>query len=186
MLLHRKPHNLAAREQTCAADAPEPPAEPMANGLLARSLLDTSVAITGDLTGRGDLQLDGHVCGSVSCARLTVGRDAAIAGAIRAEQVVVCGRVTGTIRANLVILHRTARVEAEITYSLLAMDEGAAFEGLARCRPNPLQEDTPPCALDDLQRTLAGPRPDTTPCAVEAKGRGSGPRQPPRSQPPAR
>ena len=52
----------------------------------AHSLINRSMTITGDLWSEGDVQVDGHICGNVNCAQLIVGRDAAITGAIMAEE----------------------------------------------------------------------------------------------------
>jgi cytoskeletal protein CcmA (bactofilin family) len=99
-----------------------------------------AVTIIGKLRTEGDVQIDGHLSGNFNCAQLIVGRDADVTGAIIANEVVVRGKITGTIRATRIVLEYTARVESEIVYKLLSIDEGARFEGVARCRPNPLQD----------------------------------------------
>ena len=98
------------------------------------------MTIIGELWTEGDVQIDGHLCGNFKCAQLTVGKDADITGAIVAKEVVVRGKITGTIRATRILLEHTACVESDIVYKLLSIDEGARFEGVARCRPNPLQD----------------------------------------------
>jgi cytoskeletal protein CcmA (bactofilin family) len=124
------------------------------NGTRSRSFIDASLTIMGDLHSDGDVQLDGRVCGNVSCAQLIVGRDAAITGSIAAEQAIIRGIVTGTIRAGAVILQDTARVESEITYAVLAVDDGATFEGAARHSDNPRTEAEASSSLADLQRLI--------------------------------
>src|SRR5947208_1297384 len=52
--------------------------------------------IQGDLATDRDVQVDGHINGNVSCARLTIGKDGAIAGDIKAKEIVVRGKVKGT------------------------------------------------------------------------------------------
>lgn len=121
----------------------------------AQSLIDRSVTITGDLWSEGDVQVDGHICGNVNCAQLIVGRDAAITGAIMAEEVVVRGRVRGTVRAIRVRLQSTARVESEIIYKVLSIDQGAKFEGAARSRPNPLQAEAAVSPMTELRQMMA-------------------------------
>jgi cytoskeletal protein CcmA (bactofilin family) len=113
------------------------------------------MTITGDLWSEGDVQVDGHICGNVNCAQLMVGRDAAITGAIMAEEVVVRGRVMGTIRAIRVRLQSTARVESEIIYRVLSIDEGARFEGAARCRSNPLRAEAAVSPMTEMRQMMA-------------------------------
>ena len=125
-----------------------------ASGARAQSFIDASLTIMGDLYSEGDVHLDGRICGNVRCAQLIVGRDSSITGAVMAEQAIVRGRITGTIRSPVVILQDTARVESEITYTTLAIDDGATFEGAARRSDNPLQEDQPASPLTDLERIM--------------------------------
>ena len=110
------------------------------------------MTIIGELWTEGDVRIDGQLCGNFNCAQLIVGRDADITGAIIAKEVVVRGKITGAIRANRILLEYTARVESEIVYKLLSIDEGARFEGVARCRPNPLQDDAAVSAMTELQQ----------------------------------
>jgi cytoskeletal protein CcmA (bactofilin family) len=183
MLFNRKPEKQAASGQLHAgafdavsAAIGQPAAAP------TQTVIDASVAIMGDLRSEGDVQLDGHICGNVECAQLIVGKDAAITGAVAAEQIVVRGKITGTIRARTVILQETARVEGDIVYSLLALDEGARFEGSARRSPDPLHDDAAVSALADLQRMVANPQAGRAPCAADANGQANaGTVHPPRA-----
>jgi cytoskeletal protein CcmA (bactofilin family) len=168
MLFNRNTEGFAAR--------PRPPGDASdqairkTNAPAPQTVIDASVAIVGDLRSEGDVQLDGHLCGNVECRQLIVGPDAAITGAIVAEEVVARGRITGTIRARSVILQDTARVESDIVYRLLAVDEGATFEGSARRSPDPLNDAAAASALADLRRMLAIPHTEKTPCAADANG----------------
>jgi cytoskeletal protein CcmA (bactofilin family) len=120
-------------------------------------VLDCSVRLTGDLWSEGDVQLDGHLCGNISCGQLIVGKDAAVTGVIIAQEAVIRGKITGIIRATRVLLQETARVESEIIYRTLAVDEGATFEGIARPRPNPLAEDFTVPAMPEARGRMGEP-----------------------------
>ncbi|MGH7554583.1 MAG: bactofilin family protein [Longimicrobiales bacterium] len=143
------------------------------DGARARSVIDPTLAIVGDLQTAGDLQVDGHICGNVQCAQLIVGRNAAITGAVRAEEAVVRGRITGTISANVIVVQGTGHVEADIVYNQLSIDEGAAFEGAARRSAKPLEEDEARSALADLKRMIPAPGGGKTACAKDANGHGA-------------
>ena len=101
-----------------------------------RSLIDKLGNVTGDLWSDGDFQIDGHLCGNVNCAQLIVGKDAVIIGTIIAQEAVIRGKMTGLIRATRLLLQASARVESEIIYQSLPVDEGASFEGISRPRRN--------------------------------------------------
>ena len=115
-----------------------------------RSLIDKLANVSGDLWSDGDIQIDGHLCGNVNCAQLIVGKDAAVIGGIIAQEVVIRGKVTGLIRATRVLLQASARVESEIIYQSLSVDEGASFEGIARPRANPFAEELPAAPMLEL------------------------------------
>jgi cytoskeletal protein CcmA (bactofilin family) len=122
------------------------------DGTPAQSFVDASLTIVGDLHSAGDVRIDGRICGNVRCAQLIVGRHAAITGAVIAEQAIVRGRVTGTIRSPVVIIQDTAHVESEITYGLLAIDDGAFFEGAVRRRDNATEQGPAASPRADLQQ----------------------------------
>jgi cytoskeletal protein CcmA (bactofilin family) len=117
-----------------ASNADTRPADPMplqrkSSGLPVRALIDAGLNIKGDLQTDGEVQVDGQITGDISCAHLTVGKDGAILGDIKANEVVVRGKVQGTIRATRVILQESARVEGDIFHDRLAIEEGARFIG---------------------------------------------------------
>ena len=125
-----------------------------------RSLIDLSVKMTGDLWSDGDVQVDGQLCGNIYCAQLIVGKDAVVTGAIIAQEAVIRGRMIGIIRAMRVLLQDTARVESEIFYRSLSIEEGARFEGVASPRRdpldlNPLDEDIGVSPMAELRQSVA-------------------------------
>jgi cytoskeletal protein CcmA (bactofilin family) len=123
--------------------APPPVGATVAGGVdeaHTQSFIDASLTIVGDLFSRGDVRIDGRICGNVRCAQLILGRDAAVTGSITADQAIVRGKVIGTIRAMAVIIQDSAHVESEITYASLSVDDGAFFEGAVHRRDNPMAE----------------------------------------------
>jgi cytoskeletal protein CcmA (bactofilin family) len=170
----RRPAFLSASGETVARHK--------SDGVRPQSVIDATLAIVGDLRTDGDLQLDGHICGNVQCAQLIVGPSAGITGAIMAEEAVIRGRITGTIRANVVILQGTAHVESDIVYGVLAIDEGARFEGAVRCSSNPVQDNDPASTLADLKRMIQGPGDGKAPRAADANGRGANSERQPQTE----
>ena len=105
---------------------------PHGTGLPPCAVIDASLHIEGDLATDRDVQIDGHVNGNVSCARLTIGKDGAITGDIKAKEIVVRGKVKGTIRASRVMLMEGADVAGDIFYDRMSMEEGAHFIGASK------------------------------------------------------
>jgi cytoskeletal protein CcmA (bactofilin family) len=150
MLFSRKSNShgeLALQPARAFGPPPEswrPSVNASANDLPPHSYIGAALTIMGDLFSAGDVHVDGRVCGNISCGQVIVSKDAVITGAVIAEQAVIRGRITGTIRAPVVILQDTARVESEITYTVLAIDDGAMFEGAVHHSDHPLEERSEP------------------------------------------
>jgi cytoskeletal protein CcmA (bactofilin family) len=125
----------------------------------SRSLIDKLANVTGDLWSDGDIQIDGRLCGNVNCAQLIVGKDGAVTGVIIAEEAIIRGKTRGLIRATRVLLQASARVESEIIYQSLSVDEGARFEGISRPRANPFAEELPaPPLMAELRQRVTPTR----------------------------
>ena len=108
---------------------PMPKAGSPSHGLPPCAIIDVGLNIAGDLVTERDVQVDGLINGNVSCARLTIGTDGAIRGDIKANEVVVRGKVKGAIRATRVMLMESADVAGDIFYDRMSMEEGAHFVG---------------------------------------------------------
>jgi cytoskeletal protein CcmA (bactofilin family) len=106
--------------------APAPVAAP--RGL---STLSSDLQFEGNVTGGGDLQVDGQVKGDVRVGRLIVGETGAIEGGVTADYIEVRGRIVGAVTGKQVKLVSTAYVDGDITAEQLSIDVGAYFQG--RC-----------------------------------------------------
>jgi cytoskeletal protein CcmA (bactofilin family) len=75
-----------------------------------------------------------------SCASdLIIGDGAEIEGSVIAQDVTVCGRVKGTIRAVRVKLQGGGAVDGDIFHRSLSIDENSLFEGSSRRVENPTE-----------------------------------------------
>ncbi len=172
MLFSRKTENDARPRRGGLGGAADPPVVVRKTaGARLQSVIDETLAVVGDLRTDGDLRLDGHICGNVQCAQLILGPRAAITGVVTAEEAIVRGRITGTIRAHVVVLQGSAHVESDIVYGTLAIDEGAEFQGAVRRSDNPLDDLEGAGALAELKRMLPRPADGKAPCAAEPNGR---------------
>jgi len=95
----------------------------------AASIIAADVTIEGDVSGDGELQLDGLIRGDVRVARLSVGETGHIEGAVQCEAVIVRGRIIGSVTAKQVQLFPTAHVDGDVTHEQLVIEAGAYFQG---------------------------------------------------------
>lgn len=93
------------------------------------STLSAGVRYEGNISGGGDVQVDGALKGDVRLARVLIGESGSVEGAITADMIEVRGKVNGSITAKSVRLLATARVEGDITQEQLAIEPGAWFQG---------------------------------------------------------
>ena len=105
---------------------------------MSPSVIGSDLTIMGNLESRGEVTIEGIVQGDIHCAMLLVGDGAQITGGILAEEVVVRGRVMGSIRGNKVTLQSSSHVEGDVFHKSLAIEQGAFFEGKSRRSEDPM------------------------------------------------
>ncbi len=105
---------------------------------MAPSIIGEDLTVTGNVLSRGEVQVDGTIQGDVHCSSLIVGEKAQITGGIVAEDVVVRGRVMGSVRGNRVTLQASSHVEGDVFHKSLAIEQAAFFEGKSRRSEDPI------------------------------------------------
>src|SRR5439155_24085239 len=75
--------------------------------------------------------------GGVRASDLENSDGAQVDGTVVEQNVIVCGRVKGTIRADRVKLQNGGAVEGDIFHRSLSIDENSQFEGSSRRVENP-------------------------------------------------
>lgn len=123
------------RPPTTYAKAPTPAASKMVPSIIGEDL-----AINGNVTSKGEIQVDGDIQGDINCGSLLLGDKSHVNGNVVAEDVVVRGRVVGSIRGLRVTLQAQSHVEGDIFHQSLAIEQGAYFEGKSRRSDDPLAE----------------------------------------------
>ncbi len=93
------------------------------------SSISSDITIDGNVSCRGKAHFDGEVKGNVECNHLIVGKNGHIIGDVKAEQVVVFGKVEGTIHCLNIALKSGADVRGDIYHSGIAIEMGASFLG---------------------------------------------------------
>ena len=111
-----------------------------APGPTSNSIIDEWLTMRGDLESEGDILVKGRIHGNVTCKLLIIDEKASVEGGVVAEEAVVRGATTGTIRANRVRLEGTARVDSEIFHRSFSVEEGARIEGALHYQNDPLSD----------------------------------------------
>ncbi|MET1047209.1 MAG: polymer-forming cytoskeletal protein, partial [Hyphomicrobium sp.] len=93
------------------------------------SVIGADLTITGNLTCRGEVQVDGIVEGDIEGSNVVIGEGATVTGSISGEEVIVRGHVVGSVRGRRVMLQTTSQVEGDIFHQSLSIEQGAMFEG---------------------------------------------------------
>jgi cytoskeletal protein CcmA (bactofilin family) len=138
--------------ETPAAAAPTPLAT-SAGGNEVGSYVNGSTFFKGLIKSSRSVGIDGKFEGEIqSDADVVIGRDAEVRGNIKAETVIISGKVVGNITCTMLEIQPTARVIGNLTPGQLLMAIGAIFRG--QCfmgaeeegeeMPEPLAEQTQP------------------------------------------
>ena len=96
------------------------------------SIISADLRINGDLICSGDVQVDGWIEGDIQSRNIVVGEGATVHGALQAESVRICGVVKGSIKADSVVLEKTAKVTGDVLHKTLTVEEGAQIEGMCK------------------------------------------------------
>lgn len=105
------------------------PAKPMANPGGTFSVIGPDVTIRGDIEASVDLHVDGKVIGNIECASLVQGEGSRVEGEIKAESARLSGEVHGTIEVRNLVVLKTAKIDGDVSYDTLTIEQGASVDG---------------------------------------------------------
>jgi cytoskeletal protein CcmA (bactofilin family) len=125
-------------------------AAPTGTSVIGRDLTLIGEKIT--IVSQNKLRVDGDVRGNVHGKEVIITDGGSVEGMVSAEKIEVHGGVRGSIRAVSVTLHATGKVDGDIMHHMLAISEGAQFDGRVR-RSNDTNELMP---VLDPERIAAG------------------------------
>lgn len=135
------------------------------------ALIGKSLVLTGKISGREDLVVDGRIEGDVELPenKLTVGAGGHVQGGIRAREVFVYGTVHGNMEAvEKVEIKRNARVLGDMRTARPVIEEEAYFKGnieTVRAEAPKVAVQRPPAPEPPVQPSL----PNATPAQAEAR-----------------
>jgi len=121
------------------AKGPSPSSSSSASKMVP-SIIGEDLTITGNVTSKGEIQVDGEIQGDIHCGSLLLGDKSQVNGSVIAEDVVVRGKVMGSVRGLRVTLQAQSHVEGDIFHQSLAIEQGAYFEGKSRRSDDPMAD----------------------------------------------
>ena len=133
-----------ARQSSRPAEPEIPPMATRNNNSSTFSVLGADVSIRGDIEASADLHIDGTVEGDIKCSSLVQGESSHVTGGIEAETARLAGKVTGSIKARELVILKSARIDGDVAYDALTIEQGAQVEGrFAHSTPNRRASDAP-------------------------------------------
>jgi len=140
------------RPVTYASKSPGPRTSKMVPSIIGEDL-----TIIGNVTSKGEIQIDGEIQGDIRCSSLLLSDKAQVRGGVVAEEIVVRGRLVGSIKGLRITLQGPSHVEGDIFHQSLAIEPGAYFEGKSRRSDDPLAEAKAPGATSPKLARSAEP-----------------------------
>ena len=95
------------------------------------SLFGKGTNINGNISGDGDIRIDGILKGNINIlGKLIVGESAIIKGDVKAERAEVFGKITGKISVKVVFsIKATGSVEGDLFVGQLEVEKSGLFRG---------------------------------------------------------
>ena len=123
------------RPATYASKSPGPNASKMVPSIIGEDL-----TIRGNVTSKGEIQIDGEIEGDIRCGSLLLGDKSQVTGGVAAEDVIVRGHLSDRSGACALRSRRSPMWKATSSHQSLAIEQGAYFEGKSRRSDDPLAE----------------------------------------------
>ena len=97
------------------------------DNLIGRTIISAGASFTGKVINARAVEVNGVVKADIDAEKITIGKEGAFKGKIKAGLVVISGTYDGTMDAGSVWATASARISGKIQYQTLQMDRGAAL-----------------------------------------------------------
>ena len=106
------------------------------------SIVGSETKFNGDCRVEGTIRVDGEFEGKLEVSKvIIIGKSGVVKGEVKSSEVVVGGRVMGTIQGeNRVELQAGAHVEGDIRTKSLIVDEGVFFDGQCKMKDDRVKD----------------------------------------------
>ena len=130
------------------------------------------IKIRGEISGHGDLFLDGEFEGKICIASgtLTVGPNARVRAEIEAPEIIIRGDVIGTLKASeRVHIWSTGKIMGDIETRGIVIDDGAVLRSMVAAPQASVRQGTAPeVSLSEIDHPLQPSSPEPPPRAKGA------------------
>jgi cytoskeletal protein CcmA (bactofilin family) len=95
------------------------------------TIISEGVKLDGKLNSKGNVRIDGSITGDIQAAgNVTIGVHGDIAGEVKAQVIIIGGKISGTVIANeKIVLESTSNLKGDLITKILVVEEGAVFDG---------------------------------------------------------
>ena len=94
------------------------------------SIVGEDVNINGDLISNTSIRIDGKVMGNVTAQKLIiVGKNAEIKGDLSCKNVIVFGKLIGSVTAAEVQIKKTGTIHGDISVQAIEIEMGGKYNG---------------------------------------------------------
>lgn len=90
-----------------------------------------SISIRGDISGEGNLLIEGRVQGGIELLQheVTIGRAGHVKADVKAKKICVEGRIEGNLFGEEIVVRESGRVEGDATAPRVTLEDGCHFRG---------------------------------------------------------
>lgn len=118
-----------SKKSTPSEGAPAPRATPSMASSSTFSVFGADISITGDVRAEAELHVDGRIEGDIACKTLVQGAQSEVVGAVVADSARLAGTVRGSITVSELVILKSARIEGDVHYDSLTIEQGAEVDG---------------------------------------------------------
>ena len=116
-----------------------------------RSLLGETVQLDGDLRSSGSVDIAWLVNGSVFVSEMVITETGSVRGTIEAGSIEISGHVEGKVKADTVIVGKSAVIKGDIFFkNTLKTEEGADIDGYIKRTNNGKQNSEEDIAIEEI------------------------------------
>jgi cytoskeletal protein CcmA (bactofilin family) len=94
------------------------------------TLIGEGFTLTGELTGKSVVRIDGKVTGNINVENgIILGEKGVIVGDIQTTSAIIYGTVNGNVKASQLEIKKTGKVNGDIRTETLEIEFGAQYNG---------------------------------------------------------